>query len=89
MRLKIPDGNTDPEGGVCTECFNDFGADLNLTTDWKLYVFPWASMKQMPGWGNPRKPHVVPAKVYGVQFQVNVPSAKYDIFVDDLRFICK
>jgi len=89
VRLKLPDVDTDPEGGVCTECFNDFGADLNLTTDWKLYVFPWASLKQMPYWGSPRKPHIVPAKIYGVQFQVNVPSATYDIYVDDLQFICK
>jgi endoglucanase len=89
VRLKIPDVDTDPEGGVCTECFNDFGADLNLTPEWKLYVFPWTSMKQMPGWGSPRKSHIVPAKIYGVQFQVNVPSANYDIYVDDLRFICK
>jgi len=41
VRLKVPDTNTDPEGGVCTECFNDFGADLNLTTDWKMYLFPF------------------------------------------------
>jgi endoglucanase len=89
VRLKVPDANTDPDGGACTECFNDFGGDLNLTTDWKLYIYPWKSMKQMPGWGNPRKPHVSPAKIYGVQFQVNVPSANYDIYVDDLRFICQ
>ena len=31
-------------------------------------------MKQMPGWGAPRKPHITPAKIYGIQFQVNVPS---------------
>jgi endoglucanase len=89
VRLKVPDANTDPEGGVCTECFNDFGADLTLTTDWKLYIFPWKSMKQMPGWGNPRKPHITPAKIYGIQFQVNIPSANYDIAVDDLQFICQ
>jgi len=89
VRLKVPDANTDPDGAVCTECFNDFGGDLNLTEDWKLYVFPWKAMKQMPGWGNPRKPHVTQAKIYGVQFQVNVPSAKYDIFIDDLKFICQ
>jgi endoglucanase len=89
VRLKVPDSNTDPDGGVCTECFNDFGADLTLTTDWKMYIFPWKSMKQMPGWGNPRKPHISPAKIYGIQFQVNVPSANYDIAVDDLKFICQ
>ena len=89
VRLKVPDSNTDPEGGVCTECFNDFGADLNLTTDWKQYIFPFTTMKQMPGWGNPRKPHITPSKIYGIQFQVNVPSANYDIYIDDLKFICQ
>ena len=63
--------------------------DLNLTTEWKQYIFPWKTMKQMPGWGNPRKPHITPSKIYGIQFQVNVPSANYDIYIDDLKFICK
>jgi hypothetical protein len=89
VRLKIPDANTDPDGGVCSECFNDFGGDLVLTPEWKLYVYPWNTAKQMPGWGNPRKPHITAAKVFGIQFQVNVPSANYDIYVDDLKFICK
>ena len=89
VRLKIPDVNTDPEGGACTECFNDFGGDLNLTTDWKQYIFPWKAMKQMPGWGNPRKPHITPSKLFGIQFQVNVPSANYDIFIDDIKFVCQ
>jgi endoglucanase len=89
VRLKVPDTNTDPEGGVCTECFNDFGGDLNLTTDWKQYIFPWKTMKQMPGWGSPRKPHITPSKIFGIQFQVNVPSANYDIYIDDLKFICQ
>ena len=89
VRLKVPDVNTDPDGGVCTECFNDFGADINLTSDWKLYVFPWKSMKQMPGWGNPLKKHITPDKLYGVQFQVNVPRANYDIYIDDLKFVCQ
>ena len=41
------------------------------------------------GWGNPRKPHITPSKLFGIQFQVNVPSANYDIFIDDLKFICQ
>lgn len=89
VRLKVPDSNTDPDGGVCQECFNDFGGDLTLTTEWKQYIFPWKTMKQMPGWGNPRKPHITPSKIYGIQFQVNVPSANYDIFIDDLKFVCQ
>jgi endoglucanase len=88
VRLKVPDGNTDPEGGVCTECFNDFGTDFTVTTEWKQFVVPFKSMKQLAGWGAPRKPHIAPEKLFGVQFQVNVPGANYDIYIDDLRFIC-
>jgi endoglucanase len=89
VRLKVPDVNTDPQGGVCTECFNDFGGDLNLTTEWKQYSFLWPKMKQEPDWGAPHKPHITPAKIYGVQFQVKVPRANYDIYIDDLKFICE
>ena len=89
LRLKVPDVNTDPDGGVCTECFNDFGANIVLTNDWKLYSFPFKSMKQLPDWGAPKKPHITPSKLYGVQFQVNVPRAAYDIYIDDLKFFCE
>jgi endoglucanase len=88
VRLKVPDVNTDPDGAVCTECFNDFGADMTFTTEWKQYVFPFKKMKQLAGWGNPLKKQVTPSKIYGIQFQVNVPSASYDIYVDDLKFTC-
>ncbi len=89
VRLKVPDVTTDPQGAVCTECFNDFGADLVLTPEWKFYIFPFKAMKQMPGWGAPRKLHITESKLFGVQFQVNVPSANYDVWVDDLTLFCK
>jgi endoglucanase len=89
MRLKVPDGNTDPDGGVCSECFNDFGADITLATEWKKYIFPFKKMAQLPGWGAPRKPHVNPATIYGLQWQVNVPGANYDVWVDDVQFLCQ
>jgi endoglucanase len=89
VRLKVPDVNTDKEAGVCTECFNDFGADFTFTTEWKQYVVPFKSMRQLAGWGAPHKPHISADKVYGLQWQVQVPSANYDIFIDDVRFTCE
>ena len=89
MRLKVPDANTDPDGGVCSECFNDFGADITLGTDWKKFIFPFKKMAQMPSWGAPRKPHINAAAIYGLQFQVNVPGASYDVWVDDVQFLCQ
>jgi endoglucanase len=86
VRLKVPDTDTDPDGKVCTECFNDFGADLELSSEWAKYVVPFSTMKQMPSWGSPRPPAVIPSKLYGVQFQANTPGASFDIWVDDLQF---
>jgi endoglucanase len=86
VRLKVPDKNTDPEGKVCTECFNDFGTDLTLTEQWTKYVVPFNQMKQLSGWGAPHPPAIDPKTIYGVQFQVNDPGASYDIWVDDVEF---
>lgn len=89
VRLKIPDGNTDPEGKVCTECFNDFGMDLTLTEEWQRFTLLFRDMKQLEGWGSPRKPHIDASKIYGLQWQVNQQGADYDIFIDNLGFICQ
>ena len=89
VRLKVPDVNTDPDGKICSECFNDFGTDLNLSETWQRFVIPFRDMKQMEGWGAPRRAHIYPSKIYGMQWQVNVQGADYDIFVDNVGFICK
>ncbi|OQX67395.1 MAG: hypothetical protein B6A08_15590 [Sorangiineae bacterium NIC37A_2] len=90
IRIKIPDNNTDPDGGVCTECFNDFGMDLTLTEEWQRFIIPWYAMRQMPGWGRPKKMKIDPTTVYGIQVQVNEPGADYDIAIDQIRFTgCK
>ena len=89
VRLKVPDASTDPVGGVCSECFNDFGADLNLTEQWQRYVYPFHDMRQMEGWGAPRRPHIDPSKLFGLQWQVNVQGSDYDIWIDNVSFICK
>jgi endoglucanase len=86
IRLKVPDVNTDPQGNVCKECFNDHGVDLELTEAWTKYVVPYSVMRQMTGWGAPLVADIVPSKLYGIQFQVNLPGQSFDIWVDDLTF---
>ncbi len=89
VRLKIPDVNTDPLGKVCTTaCFNHFGADLTLTDAWTKYSFAWEDLHQLDGWGSPTPPAITTQKLFGIQFQVNEPSAAYDVSVDDLEFLC-
>ncbi|MFZ5890969.1 MAG: hypothetical protein ACOY0T_07955 [Myxococcota bacterium] len=89
LRVKVPDVQTDPAGKRCSECFNDFGFDLDLSPDWTRYVLPFSKMRQMEGWGAPRPSHIDPSQIYGVQFQVNQKGADYDISVDDIAFVCR
>jgi len=86
VRLKLPDRNTDPSGNVCTECFNDFGAYLELTDEWTQYVIPFAAMKQQSDWGKPRASALATDAVYGVQFQVDDYGKTFDIWVDETEF---
>jgi endoglucanase len=87
VRLKVPDVNTDPDGKVCTECFNDFGVDLDLSDQWTKYTIGFDKMSQMEGWGSPQKDHIDASKLYGMQWQVNKPGQSFDIWVSDVSFI--
>jgi endoglucanase len=86
VRLKVPDIDTDPAGKRCSECFNDFGADLTMDEHWKRYFVPFATMKQMEGWGSPTPPTVDKSKLYGLQWQVVAQGASYDVWIDDVQF---
>ena len=52
--MKVPDTATDEDAGRCTECFNDFGKDFELTPQWEQYTVEFSELSQLPGWGSPR-----------------------------------
>ncbi len=85
VRVKLPDRNTDPDGGRCQECFNDFGAVLNLTETWTEYVLAFASAVQDESWGD-QFSRLTPSAIYSLQWQVNSPGADFDVWVDDIAF---
>jgi endoglucanase len=87
VRLKVPDGSTDPAGKQCSECFNDFGYELQLGTEWQKFTIPFSEMSQLPGWGSPQPGSIDKSTIYGVQFQVNDKGADYDLWFDDIRFV--
>jgi len=87
--VKLPDGNTDPDGGICSACYNDYGAILNVGEQWQRYVLPFRDLKQEPDWGAPRKPHVDPSKLFAIHWEAKASGTDYDFFVDNIAFICK
>jgi endoglucanase len=87
--VKLPDGSTDPDGAVCSACYNDFGVELNIGEQWKRYVLPFRDLKQEPFWGAPRRPHMDRTKLYAIHWEAKASGADFDIWVDDIAFVCK
>jgi hypothetical protein len=87
VRVKIPDGNTDPRGGVCTDCYNDFGLTFQVTEEWVRYEVPFEQLKQESGWGAPNPPSIDKAKLYGVQWQTTTPGAVLDLYIDSVEIL--
>lgn len=90
VRFNLTDGNTHPDGAVCTTCYNHFRKDLNLTNEWKEYRVLFSELQQRPGWGNPRPDHVTPSKLVAATFAVGGVDSDFDVWLDDLQFLeCK
>ncbi len=87
VRFKVPDIATDPAGGVCKDCFNDFGITFEVGEQWTRYEVAFADLAQETGWGDPRPDAVDASKIYGLQWQVTVPGARLDIEIDDVQFL--
>jgi len=87
LRLKIPDGNTDPDGKVCKDCYNDFGIDFQLQDKWTRYEVAFADLKQETDWGTPRPPHIQTNKLFGIQWQVTHAGSNYDVWIDNIAFL--
>jgi endoglucanase len=84
--VRMPDAQTDPEGGECKDCWNDFGTKLTLGEDWKKFVLPFDELQQEPGWGE-QKTELATTKLFGLKFQIKARNLDYDIWVDDIRFV--
>jgi endoglucanase len=87
VRFEIPDAYTDPSGGICKDCYNDFGVELAFTSDWQRYTIPFEWLAQRPGWGEPR-PTLARDQLMALEWQFGTPGREYDVWVDDITFIC-
>ena len=87
MRLKINDVNTHPDGGQCTkECFNAFGREMIVGTEWKDMTLMWSELTQQSDWGDVRPPMVDFTKVKDIELQV-WPGTEFDLWVYDVQFL--
>ncbi len=88
VRFKVADPASEPAAGVCTDCFNDFGVNFELTEEWTRYVVGFGDLKQEGGWGAPRPDAIDPTRLYGLKWQVTTAGAAVDVWVDQVSFVC-
>lgn len=86
VRFKVADVNTHKDGGVCKECWNHFGKDLTLTSEWQTYTILFAELKQAPYWGDPRPPAVDTERLMAIDWSIG-PSGKFGLWLDDIEFL--
>jgi hypothetical protein len=85
LKVDMPDRNTDPDGGQCSSCYNDFGQVVSLDSTWRRFSVRFDDLKQEPGWGMPRPDAIDRRHVYSIQFQVDEPGP-FDVWIDDVAF---
>ena len=86
----MPDGNTDPDGQVCTACFNDYGRRSTLTNQWQRDRASRSGRCTRSPIGARRASRTsIRKRLFAIHFEAKTPGADYDFWVDDIAFICK
>ncbi len=88
VRFEMPDVHTAPAGGICSDCYNDFGVVLALESVWKKYTIRFDWLAQRPNWGDPF-PAIEPGQVIAMEWEFGAAGRDFDISIDDIAFICE
>lgn len=84
VSVRFTDINTDPVGGRCKTCWDDYSYAINLGPQWRSYTIYWNDLVHV-GNGVPNAPFASDA-IFSVHWRF-YPSDAYDIFVDDVEFV--
>ncbi|MBN1606914.1 MAG: hypothetical protein JW940_09800 [Polyangiaceae bacterium] len=84
VSVRFPDINTDPIGGRCTTCWDDYRYSVNLDTTWRTYTILWSDLVHV-GNGDPNRPFAANA-IFSVHWRF-LPSDVFDLHVDDVEFV--
>lgn len=84
LRFNVSDRNTVPEGGVCVECWDHFGATIVVDSSWRQYRFSWDQLRQR-GWGSPLLDAIDTTALRSVEFDVP-EGVSFWLYIDDVAF---
>lgn len=88
VRFEMPDVHTAPAGGICKDCYNDFGIVLALEPEWRKYTIRFEWMQQRSGWGDPF-PAIQTDQVLAMEWEFNGMGRAFDVQIDDIAFVCE
>jgi hypothetical protein len=87
FRFKASDVNTHPAGNVCKEaCWNHFGSELALSTEWKEYAIAFADLRQEQGWGDPQPPSLTVSQLLSLDWAIP-RGQEFDLWIDEVQLL--
>jgi hypothetical protein len=92
LRLRLPDGDTHPDGGVCKEtgaantlCYDHFSAPIALTTAWKSFSIAFSTLEQTGTGYHPADDKFKAEQLYAMEWALPGAAGKaYEIWIDDI-----
>jgi hypothetical protein len=94
VHVRVPDGDTHPNGNVCKLtgaadqlCYDHFTAKVALTTTWKLHSVEFADLTQLGTGYHPADGKFKADKLYALEWALPGMNASYQIWVDDVAFV--
>jgi hypothetical protein len=85
-------------GGKCTpggtnhnDCYDNPGAKITMSTTWKMYQVPFASLEQLDyGYPSPIGADFPRGAITHIRWDIGIPdtggTAPWDLWIDELRF---
>lgn len=95
VRLRVPDSDTHPSGGVCkdpgasgTACYDHFGKNLAFASAWKQFSVKFTELGQTGTGYHPSDGKLKASKLYALEWALPFGAGKtYQVWVDDVELI--
>jgi hypothetical protein len=84
LQVRIADVSSQPDGKVCTACYDHFTTAVRLTEGWAKYTITWDAFTKA-GWGKPQAKAIDLERMYQILFQWPT-GAGVEFWVDDVAF---
>jgi hypothetical protein len=85
LRVEFPDLYTDPNAGICTTCFDHWGATITLSSRWTSYTIHWTQLTSGT-YGVPNE-DFAPTGIFVIQWLFPQGTATFDIYIDNVEFV--